>query len=213
LDTIALAACILDSLDSKFSLNWRLACPLTKMDVSAAKRHTIPTSPLVGNQLHIDSVYPEVIILSSLIIAFKFLEDCHEPTQYFSSSWGGDLWACEQINATERCVMESLGYRILPLWDRRLIGDALADMERAGRHALSPSQQQQQPREACLPGSSEDLHRRSMSTGKAVAGLGLQPTPAETPNCETAFGGPIHRGHHHYGRAAGLVSPSHVPRP
>lgn len=176
LDTIALAVCILDSLNSRFSLNWRLVCPLGKSGTPAeqAKRHTLPASPLPDRHLHIDCINPEVIILASLIIAIKFLEDAPHSTSYYSSAWGKNMWTNEQINVTERCIMESLGYRILPLWDPTLIGDALIDMERAGKQVLQP-----------LHGSSAG-HRRFMSSGHAVFGLGLQITPVETPVSETS---------------------------
>jgi hypothetical protein len=173
MDAIALAVCIMDSLSSKFSLNWRLVCPLAQREAAneQSKRHTLPASPVCTTQLlHIDSVNPEVIVLAALIISAKFLEDCQERTQYYRSAWGKDMWTCDQINATERCIMESLGYRILPLWDAALIGDALNDMQRAGRHAaLAP-----QPRNG-------EHHKRSASSGEALSGHVLPPTPAETP--------------------------------
>ena len=182
-DTIALAVCILDSLNSKkFSLNWRLICPLVRSDAPSmrTKRHTLPAAPTLTNQLNIDCVNPEVMILSALIIAFKFLEDtCYEPTGYYSYAWGAEMWTDGQINVTERCIMESLDYRILPLWDSDLIRDAAADMERAGKQATLPLR-------PSLPraGSSDDHHKRSMSSGKAVYGRGLQLTPVETPKKE-----------------------------
>lgn len=171
-DTIALAVCILDSLNSKFSLNWRLLCPLSQRDALSdlSKRHTIPASPVGLTQLHIDCVNPELIILAALIIAVKFLEDCQEPTQYYRSAWGKNMWTCEQINVTERCIMESLGYRILPLWDPVLIRDALSDMERAGRHAVCPP---------------EPRHGKRHSVAETrTTGLGLPLTPVETPVLE-----------------------------
>ena len=105
LDTIALAVCILDSLNSRFSLNWRLVCPLGQRDTPAdQKRHTLPASPSADrhSQLHIDSVNPEVIILASLIIAVKFVEDVPQPTHYYRSAWGKSMWTNIQINVTER---------------------------------------------------------------------------------------------------------------
>jgi hypothetical protein len=124
------------------------------------------------DELHIDSVRPELIILTSLVIAVKFLEDCQQSTSFYRSCWGEDLWTCEQINATERCIMERLGYRILPLWDTELIDGALGDMTRAA----------DQRRE--YPAERADPHRRSMSSGKAVSGVGRQLTPVETPPSE-----------------------------
>ncbi|KAK4454337.1 hypothetical protein QBC34DRAFT_375508 [Podospora aff. communis PSN243] len=185
LETIALAVCILDSLSSRFSLNWRLLCPLAQRDPvdHASKRHTFSVSPAVGqrptncNQLHIDCVNPEVIILASLVIAVKFLEDRSAGTSYYRLAWGDDMWTSEQLNVTERCIMESLGYRILPLCDPELLADAIDDMDRAGRQALPPLHGNDQ-----VPGPA---HTRSVSSGgRAVIGLGIQLTPVETPVSE-----------------------------
>jgi hypothetical protein len=152
--------CILDSLNAKFSHTWRQACPLSP--------RSAPTQ-----QLHIDGVCPEVIILASLIIAVKFVDDsCCEPTRHYAANWGGGVWACEQINVTERCIMESLGYRILPLWDRGLIGDALADMQRAGRQAAFEQRHHRLGQRRPPP--------PVMSSGRAVAEFGMQLSPVET---------------------------------
>ena len=178
MDSIALAVCILDSLSSKFSLNWRLLCPLAQREpttgTGSTKRHTIQASPMSATQLHIDSVNPEVIVLAALIIAVKFLVDCHEPTHYYRTAWGKDLWTSDQINMTERCIMENLGYRILPLWDAALIADAVGDMQRAARHA------------AALPPNPRngEVHKRSVSSAVALSGPTLPLTPADTPVSE-----------------------------
>jgi hypothetical protein len=180
MDTIALAVCILDSLSSKFSLSWRLLCPLAQREPTneITKRHTIQASPkgaLGATQLHIDSVNPEVIVLSALIIAFKFLVDCQEPTHYYRAAWGSNTWTCDQINVTERCIMENLGYRILPLWHPALIADAVGDMQRAARQAALPS----------LPRNGEAPHKRSASSADALSSRATFPlTPAETPVSE-----------------------------
>ncbi len=175
-DVIALAVCILDSLSSKFSLNWRLLCPLAQREAPnepTNKRHTMPASPIGATQLHIDSVNPEVIIFAALVIAVKFLEDCQEPTQYYRSAWGKNMWTCHQINVTERCIMENLGYRILPLWDPVLIADALKDMQRAARQTALPPQ----PRNG-------ELHKRSVSSAETISSHSLPLTPAGTPVLE-----------------------------
>lgn len=123
IDTVALAACILDSLNSRFAPAWRRSCPLSTEDLRKPP------------QLHIDSVRPEVIILAALIIAVKFLDDQECPTSEYSSEWASNMWTCEQINSTQNCIMQNLGYRILRLCTKDLIGDALSDMDRAGRKA------------------------------------------------------------------------------
>lgn len=171
MDVIALAVCILDSLTWKFSRSWRSSFPLT----SNKSAHELRTGH--ASSQHIDSVFPEVIILGALIIATKFTEDMQETTQYFSSAWGRGLWSCEQINFTERCIMESLGYHILPLWNMKYIKQARHDIEMARRELLDED-----------AGSYKDnwsaKHTKSKSAGHAIVGLGLQLTPGETPTSE-----------------------------
>ncbi|OTB12715.1 hypothetical protein K445DRAFT_320855 [Daldinia sp. EC12] len=181
MDIVALAVCILDSLNSRFSRSWRISFPLNKPSELAPKRHTLPSG--VAQAVHIDSVPPEVIILAALIIADKFVEDLLESTQYYASVWGQNLWTCEQINFTERCIMENLGYRILPLWEAKSIKQARHDIEMARRELIN---------EDICAGEESKLakHGKSMSSGHAVVGLGIQPTPAGTPKSEltTPFG-------------------------
>ncbi|CAJ2514117.1 Uu.00g022360.m01.CDS01 [Anthostomella pinea] len=172
MDIVALAVCILDSLNSRFSRNWRVSFPLNRQGQTASKRHTLPSGPVQAT--HIDYVFPEIIILAALIIADKFVDDLQESTQYYGSVWGMNLWSCEQINFTERCIMESLGYRILPLWESTPIKQARHDIEMARREIL-------QERTAIVAGNETRKHFKSMSSGHAVVGLGLQLTPAETP--------------------------------
>ena len=146
IETVALAVCILDSLDKKFARMWRLSCPLSNTSeppspatsASINKRHTLPPTPLADDMLqprhlHIDSVRPELMILSALVIAAKFTEDPQEPTTYYTRCWGKALWSSAQLNVTERLVMESLGYRIMPLTDEAYLADAMVDMQLAAR--------------------------------------------------------------------------------
>lgn len=140
LETVALAVCILDSLGAKFARYWRLSCPLqsTSSNTPANKRHTLPPTPSLPQQprsvqLHIDSVRPEIIILSALVIAAKFMQDPQENTNFYVWCWGRDVWTSEQLNVTERCIMESLNYRIMPLCEEACLTDAMVDMQLAGR--------------------------------------------------------------------------------
>jgi hypothetical protein len=139
--------------------------------------------------LHIDSVSPELIILAALVIAIKFVDDPHSSSQYFCSRWGRDIWSCEQLNITERCIMDNLGWRIMPLYDEDLLADAMVDMQLAVRHRPD----HWYPEEAgnqMTPGGSDDggddgvVSSRRASESNAVGDLclGMQLTP---PNEET----------------------------
>ncbi|KAI8956552.1 hypothetical protein F5Y11DRAFT_342641 [Daldinia sp. FL1419] len=180
MDIIALAVCILDSLNSRFSRSWRISFPLNKSNELAPKRHTLPSGAVAAQTAHIDNVLPEIIILAALIIADKFVEDLQESTQYYSSAWGQNLWTCEQINFTERCIMENLGYRILPLWEPKFIKQARHDIEMARRELINEEMEMEMGEESKLA-----KHVKSMSSGHAVVGLGIQLTPAETPKSES----------------------------
>ncbi|KAI1820831.1 hypothetical protein F4861DRAFT_37360 [Xylaria intraflava] len=176
MDVIALAVCILDSLDSKFSRSWRVAFPLNRHGQPAPKRHTLPSAP--GQATHINAVFPEIIILASLMVSNKFVEDLQDSAQDFASGWGMNLWTSEQISFTERCIMESLGYRIMPLWDPALIKQARHDIEMARREIIQES--------VGSIGEDGKKHFKSMSSGHAVMSLGLQLTPVTTPHSERA---------------------------
>ncbi|CAM1511329.1 Fc.00g088420.m01.CDS01 [Cosmosporella sp. VM-42] len=189
LETVALAVCILDSLDSRFARHWRLSCPLlSDYFTSSSKRHTLPPAPLLNQrqQLHIDSVNPELIILSALIIAVKFTEDPQEATQYYCQAWGRGMWSHNQLNVTERCIMENLNYRIMPLCNEDCLTDAMVDMQLAAQQPAWDLREYTPP-ESTSGDDDEDTyiptHSRSktLGSGKATLGLGLALTPVDTP--------------------------------
>lgn len=204
LEAIALAACILDSLNAKFALAWRLQCPLVLPPDTAHspnKRHSLAGPLLQQRQLHVDSVRPELIILAAVVIATKFTEDRHESTQYYCAAWGANMWSCEQLNATERCICEHLNWRIKPLLDDEdLITETLVDMQMAVRQYrpaaatasnLPPPPPPTSSRGRLPPPALQNLgpgpgpghgKSKSMSVGTAVMGLGLQLTPVDTPD-------------------------------
>jgi hypothetical protein len=195
LETIALAVCILDSLNSRFALSWRHAFPLS------------PASPSIQTQKpHIDTTRPELIVLSALILAVKFIDDAQESTNTYAMDWGSGRWAFSQINYTQRLILENLSYRLLPLWNENFIAGAMEDMERARRQSDRAAERKlkinenlelniypAEPRiwdsdwdaEACCGG----YEGRGMGTGgKAVVGLGEQLTPVQTPMEENVRG-------------------------
>ncbi|KAJ1333367.1 Cyclin N-terminal domain-containing protein [Microdochium nivale] len=186
MDIIALAVCILDSLKSKFARRWRVSFPLSRGLNIINKRHTL-SGPVQAQ--HIDSVLPEVIALGALMIATKFVEDMQEPTRYFAHVWGQSQWTCEQINFTERCIMESLDYRIMPLWDEDYIKQARHDIEMARREFVDEMAMALQSRGSSgktgLLRENSIKHGKSMSAGHAVVGAGFNITPADTPRQES----------------------------
>ncbi|KAE9363670.1 hypothetical protein N431DRAFT_448250 [Stipitochalara longipes BDJ] len=186
LETVALAVCILDSLNSRFALQWRKGCPLI----------TQPMPCSFGDiderieEQHIDSVLPELIVLSALILAVKFLDDAQQTTKEYAEEWGKGLWTCEQINFTQWSILENLGYRLLPLWEHSIILEALGDMERAGQQHCSVIYDADEDWDAvtCFGSFGASGHGAKMSDGRAVLGLCEQLTPAETPMVENIKG-------------------------
>ncbi|KAM5348400.1 hypothetical protein ACJ41O_008224 [Fusarium nematophilum] len=197
IETVALAVCILDSLDSRFARRWRLSCPLlSDYFSSSSKRHTLPPTPIIPQrqQLHIDSVNPELIILAALVIAVKFTEDPQDASQYYCKAWGHGMWSHQQLNVTERCIMENLNYRIMPLCEDDCLTDAMVDMQLAAQQPEWELNQYTPPDSTSSDDDSDDnsnyvpSHTRSktLSSGKATLGLGLSLTPVDTPTAETA---------------------------
>jgi hypothetical protein len=190
LETIALAVCILDSLNSRFALQWRKNCPLVQNVYSSTWTDADTTS-----MQHIDSVHPEIIVLSALVLAVKFCDDAQQKTKEYAEDWGKGLWTCDQINYTQRTLLENLGYRLLALWQHTIILEALEDMERAGRQQNSSELRDRIRRwdDDNLPcfgtfRSSGLDDECAMSSGKAVVGFGQQMTPTETPVAENVKG-------------------------
>lgn len=175
LETIALAVCILDSLNGRFALAFRHGCPLAAPASSAAATFHPNHAP------HIDSIHPELLILSALILAVKFLDDDQRSTAYYALHWGMQIWTSAQINYTQISIMENIDYRIFPLWDEELIFMILMDMRRAGQqhepHIYDEDNESMLDRVNLL----EFENDTPMSSGKAGFGLQDQLTTAETP--------------------------------
>lgn len=130
---LSLACGILDSLNSKFSLAWRRTLPLDQMTVHNGSPMSEGASK--SSVTHIDQVRPEVILLSALIIASKYLDDEQAPTAHYAHVWASNRWSCRMINVTEQCIMANLQYRILHLANVETLKEAEQDMERTGYFA------------------------------------------------------------------------------
>ena len=148
-ETIALAVNILDSLNTRFAPCFRQSFPRSRN----TKNIILP-------------INSAIIPLAALTLSVKFLDDTQQNTRYYVQEWARSMWTCQQVNYTERCLIENLGGRLLPLWDEDMILAALQDMERAGRMAEK------------LLHEGED---KGKSAGKAVLGVYHQITPGESP--------------------------------
>lgn len=115
-----LAVVILDSLTPKFATQYRRQLPLS-----------------TENRQSIDDVRPELIAMTSLLVANKFLDD--DETRTKTSGWernvGMGLWTCKQINTTERLILDCLKWNIMELAGEWLMSEARDDMFRAEQNA------------------------------------------------------------------------------
>lgn len=118
----------------------------------------------------------------------KFVDDEQVRTREYVDTWGEGTWSCEQVNFTERKVLEDLGYRLLGLWEEERLLEALCDMERAGEQARSAPYSSSEEDWENEMNCKEFGEEKGFSTGKAVPGLGAQLTPAETPMPENVRG-------------------------
>lgn len=177
MDIIALAVCILDALPiGRFRNSFRTSYPRARQNLPASKRRSFDSEIQSRSD---DAVFSEVAILAALIIANKFVVDEQQSMAYYSIAWGRNLWSCEQINLTEKLIMEGLGYRLLPLWHGPHIKEARHDIEYARRELLDETS------ELALEAKEYDFYTsKPMSNGQAVVGEALQLTPADTPTSD-----------------------------
>ena len=175
LETIALAVCILDSLNARFALSFRRHCPLTPPPYTSEFSQISP---------HIDAIHPELLILAALILAVKFLDDAEVSTGQYARLWGNGLWSCEQINFAQKAIMENIGWRIKPLWEEGVIRDAMRDMRMAAVEFEPVIYDEDEEWEVV---EVEGMPLRGM--GKAVLGFGALMTPMDTPTTEERIDG------------------------
>lgn len=157
---LELAVIISDSLTPKFATNYRRQLPLSSNE---------------EEQQHIDDVRPELIVASSLLIASKYLDDNEMPTRRFARDVGAGLWSCQQINTTERLILDCIGWNIMDLSDDWLLAEARDDMERAGVNA-------RRNQSKTTPKKKPTLHRKGASIDlkddyqmqQADSGFGVQ---------------------------------------
>ncbi|KAJ3501176.1 hypothetical protein NM208_g16988 [Fusarium decemcellulare] len=101
------------------------------------------------------------------------------------------MWSHQQLNVTERCIMENLNYRIMPLCADDCLTDAMVDMQLAAQQPDWELHAYNSPDSASSDDESDEnnyipTHSRSktLSSGKAILGLGLSLTPVDTPATE-----------------------------
>lgn len=97
-NTVALAACILDSLSSSFVRSWRKAC-------EKARSPEIPT-------FRSDPMKPELIVLGGLAVAHAYLHDVSGEPKW----WGkitNNTMEPRDINATTNCILQDIDYGLM----------------------------------------------------------------------------------------------------
>ncbi|KAE9975582.1 hypothetical protein BLS_002532 [Venturia inaequalis] len=98
-NTVALAACILDSLSSSFVRNWRNAC-------EKARSPEIPT-------FRSEPLKPELIVLGALAVAHSYLYDvCGEP-KWWSDHVTNKAMEPRDISATTDCILKDIDYGLM----------------------------------------------------------------------------------------------------
>lgn len=117
---LELAVVIMDSLTLKFATKYRRQLPLNTQE-----------------HQRIDDVRPELVAMTSLLIANKFLDD--DETRTKTKEWqrnvGCEMWTCSQINTTERLILDCIGWSVMELAGEWLMNEAREDMQRAAQNA------------------------------------------------------------------------------
>ncbi|KAI9718604.1 MAG: hypothetical protein M1812_004055 [Candelaria pacifica] len=178
IETIALAACVLDSLSTRFAQLWRRECPTDVPDPPHDHNLLrIPTStPCCQPYAYIE---PEVIVLAALSLAVACLDDRHVSTRYWAQSIAKGNFTCGQINTTRRCILLDLNHQIQPLCSAQLIEETIEDMEQVTASLERLSRFRPKPhKESVTP-------PRSACNGTAFPTKEL-PTPEPSPTASLA---------------------------
>lgn len=97
-NTVALAACILESLSSSFVRSWRKAC-------EKARSPQIPT-------FRSEPLKPELIVLGALAVAHGYLQDVSGQPRW----WGkisNETLEPREIAVTTNCILQDIDYGIM----------------------------------------------------------------------------------------------------
>lgn len=86
--------------------------------------------------------------MTSLLVANKFLDDdeVRTTTKNWARNVGCDMWTPQQVNTTERLILDCLGWNIMELAGEWLMSEARDDMQRAGRNARKRANQSRRNR-------------------------------------------------------------------
>lgn len=121
METIALAACILDALSSRFGRRWRRR----SLSLSSASH------PRLFEGVSPSALRSEVIVLSALALATAFFHDDHSSTLYWAQHVSSSSFTVKQINATSNCILEDIDYALSSLAAPDSIQRAMQDMHKA----------------------------------------------------------------------------------
>ncbi|TID26646.1 Isocitrate dehydrogenase [NADP] [Venturia nashicola] len=97
-NTVALAACILDSLSSSFVRSWRKAC-------EKARSPEIPT-------FRSEPMKPELIVLGALALAHSYLYDVSGKPKWWSKITNQTMEP-RDISATKNCILRDIDYGLM----------------------------------------------------------------------------------------------------
>jgi hypothetical protein len=96
--TVALAACILDSLSAQFVRAWRRECETVKMSHQSAW------------SVRSSNTKSELIILGALAVASSFLDDVRGEPKWWANSVACGEVEVREMDATIRCIFKDLDY-------------------------------------------------------------------------------------------------------
>ncbi|KAI9826008.1 MAG: hypothetical protein M1819_007463 [Sarea resinae] len=151
IETIALAACILDNLSTRFTQAWRREClncpspspsplpsppqsplqPLELVDTAPNEYSTSLTAPAPSHSTQ--PLKPDLIILVALLLSSHLHTDgqCENSTPaHYAIYISNHLFSCRQINATTRAMLQDLDYRLEPLGREDMVREMVMEFRK-----------------------------------------------------------------------------------
>jgi hypothetical protein len=96
--TVALAACILDSLSSQFVRAWQRECETVKRRQES------------GWSVHPSFMKSELVVMGALAVASSFLDDVRREPRWWANSIACGAVEVREVDATIRCIFKDLDY-------------------------------------------------------------------------------------------------------
>lgn len=112
-EIVALSACVLDALSSRFAATWRDA--LAPSDYARHLKNFLVTDS--RQNVHVS---PDVIVLAALSLAHGFLVDRLRSSKHWAVHEGDGVFSLQELEASKRAILQDMDYGLFRISEDRV---------------------------------------------------------------------------------------------